>query len=238
VEFAKGLGKPRDLGCSNEEMSKLANEPIAIDLGSGAGFPGLPLKIYAPHLSVTLIESNQKKATFLREVIRAIALTGVTVFPHRAEEYLKAVKTLEKTPSSNQQVSPGLPARAGVARGGVEISKSANERVVVSLRAVEHFDRVLPLAAQILGDHRHLNEPMSPGPPTRAAFARGGVEMSKSANEQMEPRLLALLIGSAQLPTVRRLLPRFSWSEPIPIPLSRSRILLFGRPSEEPGTRD
>ena len=47
-----------------------------IDLGSGAGFPGLPIKIWAPDLHVTLIESNQKKATFLREVVHK-APTGI-----------------------------------------------------------------------------------------------------------------------------------------------------------------
>src|SRR5438270_8397189 len=41
-----------------------------IDVGSGAGFPGLPLKLWSSSLNLTLIESNQRKATFLREVIR------------------------------------------------------------------------------------------------------------------------------------------------------------------------
>ena len=54
------------------------------DLGSGAGFPGLPIKLYCPSLEVTLIESNQKKATFLREVIRTLALTGIQVDATRA----------------------------------------------------------------------------------------------------------------------------------------------------------
>lgn len=58
-----------------------------IDVGSGAGFPGLPLKIWAGNLRVTLIESNQKKATFLREVVRATTLTDIDVFPGRAEDY-------------------------------------------------------------------------------------------------------------------------------------------------------
>ena len=43
-----------------------------IDLGSGAGFPGIPIKLGAPELHVTLIESQNKKATFLREVIRTL----------------------------------------------------------------------------------------------------------------------------------------------------------------------
>jgi 16S rRNA (guanine527-N7)-methyltransferase len=56
-----------------------------IDIGSGAGFPALPLKIWAPHITLTMIESNQKKAAFLREVTRALTLTDVNVSTGRAE---------------------------------------------------------------------------------------------------------------------------------------------------------
>ncbi len=55
------------------------------DLGSGAGFPGIPIKLWAPHISLTLIESNHKKSTFLREVVRALTLTGVNIQNARAE---------------------------------------------------------------------------------------------------------------------------------------------------------
>ena len=58
-----------------------------IDIGSGAGFPGLPIKIWVPALDVTLIESNQKKATFLREVTRSLTLMNINVFHGRAEAY-------------------------------------------------------------------------------------------------------------------------------------------------------
>jgi len=58
-----------------------------IDVGSGAGFPGLPIKVWATHIHLTLIESNQKKATFLREVARKLTLTNINVFPGRAEAY-------------------------------------------------------------------------------------------------------------------------------------------------------
>ena len=58
-----------------------------IDVGSGAGFPGLPIKIWAPHLHLTLIESSQKKATFLREVVRSLGLESVDVFTGRAETF-------------------------------------------------------------------------------------------------------------------------------------------------------
>src|SRR5438270_13634721 len=49
------------------------------DVGSGAGFPGLPMKLWRPQLHVTLIESQKKKATFLREVVRALRLSGIEV---------------------------------------------------------------------------------------------------------------------------------------------------------------
>jgi 16S rRNA (guanine527-N7)-methyltransferase len=55
------------------------------DLGSGAGFPGLPIALRCPHLRVTLIESQGKKATFLKEVVRALNLPNVEVFAGRAE---------------------------------------------------------------------------------------------------------------------------------------------------------
>ena len=87
-----------------------------IDLGSGAGFPGLPLKIYAPQLSVTLIESSGKKATFLRESIRALTLINVDVFAGRAENFprsaeivtLRAVEQPERALAvAARLVSPG-----------------------------------------------------------------------------------------------------------------------------------
>src|SRR6202521_3337417 len=58
-----------------------------IDVGAGAGFPGLPIKIWAPDINLTLIESNHKKATFLREVTRTLTLMNINVFPGRAQDY-------------------------------------------------------------------------------------------------------------------------------------------------------
>jgi len=63
-----------------------ADSQSAIDLGSGAGFPGLPLKIWNEALDLTLVESNQRKAVFLREVGRALGLSGVKVQAERAEK--------------------------------------------------------------------------------------------------------------------------------------------------------
>ena len=63
----------------------LPHPPRVLDIGSGAGFPALPLKIWAPHIHLTLVESNNKKAAFLREVARALTLTNINVITDRAE---------------------------------------------------------------------------------------------------------------------------------------------------------
>jgi 16S rRNA (guanine527-N7)-methyltransferase len=56
------------------------------DVGAGAGFPGLPLKIIRPSLQVVLVESNLKKSTFLAEVIRELGLKDTQVLVRRYEE--------------------------------------------------------------------------------------------------------------------------------------------------------
>ncbi|MBV9180820.1 MAG: 16S rRNA (guanine(527)-N(7))-methyltransferase RsmG [Acidobacteria bacterium] len=85
----------------------------AIDLGSGAGFPGLALKIWSPGLVVTLIDASHKKAAFLRETIRALNFSEATVMALRAED---------------------VSARADL----------------VTLRAVEQFERMLPCLPNLL----------------------------------------------------------------------------------------
>jgi 16S rRNA (guanine527-N7)-methyltransferase len=129
------------------------------DLGSGAGFPGLPIKLWVPQIALTLIESNHKKATFLREVTRALTLTDVDI---------------QNVPAQDLPLSTFD---------------------VVTLRAVERLSIVLPIAATL-----------------RAPAGR-----------------LALLISSTQLESIFATLPTFTWTNPIPIPSSRSRILLISQ---------
>jgi 16S rRNA (guanine527-N7)-methyltransferase len=132
--------------------------PRVADIGSGAGFPGVPIKLWAPNIALTLIESNHKKATFLREVARSLTLTDVNILNVRAEEV-------------------------------------AQRFDLVTLRAVERFADTLPDAARLL-----------------APAAR-----------------LALLITAPQIKTARSILQNVSWDAPLPIPGSKSRILLVGR---------
>jgi len=143
------------------EQRALKASSTLTDVGSGAGFPGLPIKILAPHLEVSLVESQQKKATFLREVIRALELQNVSVYAGRAEELKRKSQ-------------------------------------IVTMRAVEKFESALPTAASLV-------------------------------QTEVQPKgSLALLIGSAQAAAVHRVLPGWSWQNPIAIPDSRERVLLVG----------
>jgi 16S rRNA (guanine527-N7)-methyltransferase len=92
--------------------------PRVLDIGSGAGFPALPLKLWAPHIHLAMVESNHKKAAFLREVARALTLTDINVITDRAEV---------------------LAARPDFPRAEV-----------VTLRAVEHFEAILPQAVTLM----------------------------------------------------------------------------------------
>jgi 16S rRNA (guanine527-N7)-methyltransferase len=113
---------PPDAEGPDKGLSDRSVRPTVLDIGSGAGFPGLPLKLWAPALSLTLVESNHKKAAFLREVVRTLILTDVNVITARAE-------TL------------------------ADITPAAD---VVTLRAVERFDAILPIAARLVSPSGRL----------------------------------------------------------------------------------
>ena len=65
------------------------------DVGSGAGFPGLPLKIAFPELQVTLLEPNIKKCAFLREIQATLLLTGLEVVRSRYENFPASPDSLD-----------------------------------------------------------------------------------------------------------------------------------------------
>jgi 16S rRNA (guanine527-N7)-methyltransferase len=162
---AKATGGRADLEVAEPgEMRALAPEAVRVaDIGSGAGFPGLPIKLWCPAIALTLIESNHKKAAFLREITRALTLTDVDIQNTRAE------------------------------------SLSAAAFDVVTLRAVERFEAILPTAAALVAPAGRL----------------------------------ALLIGSSQQNQSRAALINFTWSSPVPIPGSRSRVMLIATPPRD-----
>ena len=60
-----------------------------IDIGAGAGFPSLPLKIYRPDLNVTMIDSLNKRVNFLNDVIKKLELENISAFHARVEDFAK-----------------------------------------------------------------------------------------------------------------------------------------------------
>lgn len=160
--FGESLFAARHLFPAEPSPQAASPTPKLADLGSGAGFPGIPIKLWAPRISLTLIESNHKKVAFLREAARALTLTDINILAARAET---------------------LPAA---------------QFDVVTLRAVERFASVLPTAASLV---RPVGR-------------------------------LALLIGAAQLDQARLALSSFTWSDPIPVPTSTSRVLLIASCAE------
>ncbi|MCL2661318.1 MAG: 16S rRNA (guanine(527)-N(7))-methyltransferase RsmG [Acidobacteriaceae bacterium] len=78
--FGESLFAALHLGASGMEMPD-----TLLDLGSGAGFPGLPIAMLRPEISVTLAESQNKKAAFLREAVRVLEVPNAEVWAARAE---------------------------------------------------------------------------------------------------------------------------------------------------------
>ncbi|HEY4932810.1 MAG TPA: 16S rRNA (guanine(527)-N(7))-methyltransferase RsmG [Terriglobales bacterium] len=87
------------------------------DIGSGAGFPGIPIKLFAPEIQLTLIESRNKKATFLREVIRTAGIEDTEVFCGRAENWNRSASVV--TMRAVEKFHSALPVAASLtAQGG------------------------------------------------------------------------------------------------------------------------
>ncbi len=105
-----------------------------IDLGSGAGFPGLPLAMFVPAARVTLIESNAKKAAFLNEAIRILALENARVFRGRAEAYPEKADLV--TMRAVEKFEKALPVAVGLVRSGGRIALMIGASQLPQVRAL------------------------------------------------------------------------------------------------------
>jgi 16S rRNA (guanine527-N7)-methyltransferase len=146
-ERSRGVvkGVDVDVDLANDQRPT-TNDRVA-DLGSGAGFPGIPIKLWAPNIALTLIESNQKKATFLRELTRALTLTDIDIQNARAETLppstfdvvtLRAVERLPKVlPVAANLLSP-------TGRLALLISSSQRESTLSTLPTFS-WDHPIPI---------------------------------------------------------------------------------------------
>ncbi|HVZ17572.1 MAG TPA: 16S rRNA (guanine(527)-N(7))-methyltransferase RsmG [Terriglobales bacterium] len=159
--------------------------PDVLDLGSGAGFPAIPLLVFRPDITITLVEAHHTKAVFLREVLRALHL----------EAEVQNVRAEALPPASAD---------------------------IVTLRAVEKFDSILPTAANLVrsvvmeaGRPRpaitDFNQTPIPYPPSRFCG-------------------LALLISSPQISRARQVLLTWHFHPEIPIPNSQNRVVQLIEP--------
>ena len=87
------ITEPRDVAVKHMVDSLTAYDaalfsgaPTVIDVGTGAGFPGIPLKIFNPSIRLTLMDSLAKRLAFLEAVVEDLGLTGVTCVHARAED--------------------------------------------------------------------------------------------------------------------------------------------------------
>jgi 16S rRNA G527 N7-methylase RsmG len=264
--------------------------PIVIDVGSGAGFPGIPLKLWAPQIELFLVEAHGKKATFLREVVRALEMTGVTVLNLRAEELAADLAAETRNTSDvnasevddemntdrNKGVSGGFahsatllpPARKKANGPGTADSSYVNKKYrntiykstmgadnarslttrslgatpdwvrspasLVTLRAVEQFDAILPIAAELVArgaeEQGRVVTENQDGNPLKQSRSRqsGSVQSESGQSGSWQSGRLGLLIGESQVARAKKLLPRCQWDPPVLIPLSTRRVVLTG----------
>src|ERR1700694_4563108 len=120
-----------------------------VDVGSGGGLPGLPLKIARPDLSMTLIESDQAKAAFLVRACATLGLQGVEVVARRAEEVGRDPVYREAFDVAVARALAPMPVLAGLCLPLVKVGgrllapKTDSEDLSVATRAIDSLGGAL-----------------------------------------------------------------------------------------------
>lgn len=156
----------------------LARSPQALDIGTGAGFPGLPLKIVWPNLKLTLLESRQKKVRFLEHIVAELGLTTVTTVHDRAETLAHHPQHREAYDLVLGRAVAELPVLLEYAlpfcrRGGMVVAQkgeAATAEAIASERALAilggKLRRIVPVEVPGLAETRHITlvEKVAPTP--------------------------------------------------------------------------
>ncbi len=158
-----------------------------IDVGSGAGFPGLPLKIVHPGIELTLVEATQKKAHFLEAAVEALGLAEASVVAERAERLGQDPAYREGFDVVLARALAPLPVLAELTlplcrRGGVVVaykSPGVESEVAEGRRAIKLLGGALPqiveVSANVTGDPRVLVTIEKRGPTPRKYPRRPGL---------------------------------------------------------------
>jgi len=128
-----------------------------VDLGTGPGLPGIPLALAAPQLAVTLVDSNGKKARFLREAVRALKLANVLVVEARVEEVEGQFDTVTARAFASLADMLAWGGRL-LAPGGVWLALKGRlpEDELAGVPADFAVAQILPLSVPGLDTERHL----------------------------------------------------------------------------------
>ena len=156
-----------------------------IDVGTGAGLPGIPLAVYAPHLTVTLLDSLNKRVRFLMEVTAAMGLPNVRCIHARAEE---AARTAEHRAAYDIAVSRAVARLPVLLEYTLPFVRVGGTLLALKGRAYAEEQKEARRAAEVLGGGRIMARPVHlPGlddvrviltvtkeRQTPAAYPRGG----------------------------------------------------------------
>lgn len=115
-----------------------------VDIGAGAGFPSLPIKILYPHIHVTIVESLNKRITFLQELCRTLGLSGVSFIHGRAEDVAQQKEHRESYPLVIARAVARLPVLAELCLPFAQVNgtfialkgSSGDEEIVEATKAI------------------------------------------------------------------------------------------------------
>jgi 16S rRNA (guanine527-N7)-methyltransferase len=131
-----------------------------VDVGTGAGFPGIPLKIAMPSLDVTLLESQEKKVKFLKTVVGELGLAGIAAVHMRAEDAGRAPGYREKMDAAVARAVAPMPVLLEyclplVKTGGIFIAMKGGREEIP-------FDRALEILGGRIEEEKKFILPCSP----------------------------------------------------------------------------
>jgi len=192
------ITEPRDVAVKHMVDSLTAYDaalfsgaPTVIDVGTGAGFPGIPLKIFDPSIRLTLMDSLAKRLAFLEAVVEDLGLTGVTCVHARAEDAAREQQHRERYDIAVSRAVARLPVLLEytlpfVKKGGHLIAlkgRTAEEEATDAKRALKllggRLETIRPVTLPGLSDKRAVLTITKIAPTPKAYPRKAGTPAKK-----------------------------------------------------------